>query len=74
MKEQIGTFLQAQADTKVQTDDMMELQSWLSAHKVEANRLAYVDKFTEMLNADRTRINGAMGKGEAREGCHKFRR
>ncbi|KAE8776605.1 hypothetical protein D1007_50717 [Hordeum vulgare] len=41
MKEQIEAFLQAQADTKVQTNEMMELQSRLSAQKVEANRLAY---------------------------------
>ncbi|KAI5010102.1 hypothetical protein ZWY2020_012239 [Hordeum vulgare] len=41
MKEQIEAFLQAQADTKVQTNEMMELQSRLYAQKVEANRLAY---------------------------------
>lgn len=41
MKEQVGAFLQAQAETKVQTREMMELQSRLSAQKLEANRLAY---------------------------------
>ena len=41
MKEQIGAFLQAQADTKVHNKEMMELQSRLSAQKVEASRLAY---------------------------------
>uniref|UniRef100_A0ACD5YGJ9 Uncharacterized protein n=1 Tax=Avena sativa TaxID=4498 RepID=A0ACD5YGJ9_AVESA len=41
MKEQIGAFLQAQAETKVQNGEMMELQSRLSAEKLEANRLAY---------------------------------
>lgn len=74
MKEQIGAFLQAQAETKVQTEEMMELQSRLSAQKLEANRLAYesakertiaklaeertklFDKFTEMLNADTSRM------------------
>lgn len=41
LKEHIGTFLQAQADTEVRTDETMELQSRLSVQKVEANRLAY---------------------------------
>uniref|UniRef100_M8C243 No apical meristem-associated C-terminal domain-containing protein n=1 Tax=Aegilops tauschii TaxID=37682 RepID=M8C243_AEGTA len=41
MKEQIGAFRQAQADAKLQNEEMTELQSRLSAQKVEASQLAY---------------------------------
>ncbi|KAE8796062.1 hypothetical protein D1007_29106 [Hordeum vulgare] len=59
MKEQIEAFLQAQADTKVQTNEMMELQSRLSAQKVEANRLAYEaakERIVAKLAEERTKL------------------
>ncbi|KAK1618971.1 hypothetical protein QYE76_024488 [Lolium multiflorum] len=59
MKEQIGAFLQAQAETKVQTREMMELQSRLSAQKLEANRLAYEaakERMVAKLAEERTKL------------------